>query len=128
MRFSGLVKGARDIGQIRDAFEAHGFDRDFPLRLKVKRVTTDRRGSETHFEVESECADSLERAIHGWFQEPGEAPFPEGTLLHFSYRTEGVQRLPDGSEMVTGAVPGPFARRAWLTGEDEAGDGPDAGC
>lgn len=83
MRFSGLVKGDRTaIGDISRALREHGMT-DTWRRLMVRRHRED-----TYFEIEA-GERSLERALHAWFQAPPiRPPFPEGTLLHFSYRDE----------------------------------------
>lgn len=39
---------------------------------------------ETGSEMYGQVADSLHDQIAAWFQEPGQAPFPVGTLLHYS--------------------------------------------
>lgn len=88
MRFTGLIKGDFSItGDISKKLAEHGCiaGKGWTM-LGIDKVTTDKWGKETHFTVYGK--ESLEHAIHAWFQEPGEAPFPAGTLLHFAYQAD----------------------------------------
>jgi hypothetical protein len=82
MDFTGLVKGDVTESLISDALSFHGMRSD---TVRVTKRTYGRHGTETHFAVDG--ADDLEKALHAWFQDLCEAPFPTGTLLHFSYVT-----------------------------------------
>ena len=54
-------------------------------KVELNKVTESRHGAETYYDVDGDC----ESEIHAWFQAPPiEAPFPAGTLLHFSYVNE----------------------------------------
>lgn len=67
-----LVKG--NVFDACDAATKRG------IAVKWTKETTDRHGSETHGEVE----DDFHNAVAHWFCEEGKAPFPKGTLLHYS--------------------------------------------
>lgn len=117
MNFTGLVKGTLTETQVALALAKRGawMDVDFHS-VVIDRVTnrhdTVHRSSETHFRAYGfpfPPSDVLERAIHAWFQEPGEAPFPEGTLLHFSYcdvKHASQYRKPGTFDELEGIEPG----------------------
>jgi hypothetical protein len=93
MKFSGLIKGWMSTDAIKNALHEHGANTAVFDTLVVTKRPDSHHGIETHFEVESTTGpDALESAMHAWFQVPqvpGDAPFPEGTLLHFAYCTDG---------------------------------------
>ena len=94
MRFTGLVKGHRSSISIGEHLPPS-------TEVTVERFSESGTG-ETFFTAENSIfPDLLECAIQEWFCEPGEAPFPEGTLLHFSYRSEGEKRNDDGTSEIT---------------------------
>ena len=84
MRFTGLVKGHVSSSEIEEKLPLFS-------NVKVTKYSRNFGEIETHFAVKNRTFPSvLDEAIHAWFQEPGEAPFPNGTLLHFSYRTTSL--------------------------------------
>lgn len=87
MYFSGLIKGRATWPDILIKLDEYGTGHAL---AEVMKVTESQRGGDTLFEVWADDPSNeseLESAVHAWFRGDGKpAPFPPGTLLHFSYQ------------------------------------------
>jgi hypothetical protein len=90
---TGLIKGLMSKREILAKLES--IDSDLDLTIRERSVTTH---GETIFRIESPSYDRLYSAVAQWFGEaPHRAPFPKGTLLHFSDIEGATARLIPGS-------------------------------
>jgi hypothetical protein len=124
MRFTGLIKGDVSEAKIAAQLHFHGATHD---RVTVTKRPESRHGTETHFAVKGD--ESLESALHKWFQQPGKAPFPWGTLLHFSYRNEPEMTTEGSVEIVETTITRTYTYDEFvkMTSESDPA-GPDEGC